>query len=197
MKRRDILKYTALTTGAALSAPLAAILLSGCRVEPEEDYLPQFFQKEEFDLIKNLADLILPRTDSPSATDVGVHRVIDKMIGEVYKPEDREDFKMDFSAFAEKLKAEGFFGLKQKEQTDYLQRLELSENPPVKEKSENPEERKPRSARDVFIDIKQQTISYYLSTEKIATEFLNYLPVPGEYEPCISLEEAGGKKWAL
>jgi hypothetical protein len=45
--------------------------------------------------------------------------------------------------------------------------------------------------------IKQQTVAYYLSTEKIGTEYLNYLPIPGEYKSCISLDEVGGKAWAI
>jgi len=34
-------------------------------------------------------------------------------------------------------------------------------------------------------------------TEEIATNYLNYLPVPGAYEGCITLESVGGKAWAI
>ncbi len=40
-------------------------------------------------------------------------------------------------------------------------------------------------------------IILYLSTEEIGLNFLNYLPIPGPYESCISLEEVNGKAWAL
>lgn len=196
MNRRDILKYTALATGAAISAPLTSILLSGCKTEPPvENYLPKFFQKKEFELVKKLIDLILPKMDSPSASEVGVHQTIDRMIAEVYDAEKQADFKRDFAAFAENLNAAGFSNLKNEGQIDFLQKLELSESP-ASEKT-GTEKKQPRPPRDVFIDLKQQTISYYLSTEEISTRFLNYLPVPGEYQPCISLEEAGGRKWAI
>ena len=48
-----------------------------------------------------------------------------------------------------------------------------------------------------YLNFKQQTVAYYLSTEEVATKFLTYLPVPGKYEACITVEEAGGKAWAL
>ena len=199
MKRRAILKYTALATGAAVSAPLASVLLSGCKTEPVEHYKPKFFQPEEFRLLKNLVDLILPKTDSPSAAEVGVHQVIDKMVGEVYNSKDKDEFRMNFTAFTEKLNSNGFLALKNtEEKIDFLQKLELSENPPPIESSEGkPDVKQPKSARDMLIELKQQTIAHYLTSEKIATDFLNYLPVPGAYQPCISLEEAGGKKWAI
>ena len=55
----------------------------------------------------------------------------------------------------------------------------------------------PEQVKESYLDIKQQAIAYYLSSEEVATKFLNYLPVPGPYVPCITLEEAGGKAWAL
>jgi len=52
-------------------------------------------------------------------------------------------------------------------------------------------------AKAALLDIKQQAVAYYLSTKEIATNYLNYLPIPGEYEPCISLESVNGKVWAI
>ena len=54
-----------------------------------------------------------------------------------------------------------------------------------------------REQRTAYHDFKSKTVAYYLSTEEIATNHLNYLPVPGKYEACIRLEETGGKAWAL
>ena len=55
MKRRDLLRYTALATGAAVSAPLASILLSGCKpdvVANDSDYQLKFFAQEKFTLVR-------------------------------------------------------------------------------------------------------------------------------------------------
>lgn len=188
MDRREVLKYTALLTGAAVSAPLASVVLSGCNARPAENAgtgSPAFFTPEEFALLTTIVDLILPQTDSPSASGVGVHHTIDSMVGGVYKEEDKATFRKEFDALAGYLNEEAFSGLEPSQQLNLLQQLE------------KPEEEKWEEARDAFLGLKQQTIAYYLSTREIATRYLTYLPVPGTYKACISVEEAGGKAWAL
>ena len=43
-------------------------------------------------LIRAIADTILPRTDTPSASDVGVHRFVDVIVSENYDDNDRVAF---------------------------------------------------------------------------------------------------------
>ena len=206
MNRRTILKYTAIATGAGISGALSTIILSGCKLEPPiPDYKPQFFLPTEYGLLKSLVDLILPKTESPAASEVGVHQMMDKMIGNVYEEKDRNSFKRDFTAFAEYLNANGFFGIDSEKQLDFLKEIEATEEPKKEEEDEEPKldengdeiPKPPRSPKKLLLDIKQQTIAYYLQSEEISTQFLNYLPVPGEYEPCISLKESGGVRYAI
>ncbi len=192
MDRREVLKYTALLTGATVSAPLWSVILSGCYNAPVENAATgqlRFFSREEFSLLTSLADLILPKTDSPSASDAGVPYTIDGMVGTVYKEADKAGFKKGFGALADYLNAategQGISGLEMSEQLNLLRQLEGS-------KEEQWEE-----ARNAFLGLKQQTIAYYLSTKEIAANYLTYLPVPGVYKACISVEEAGGKAWAI
>ena len=185
MNRRDILKYTTYVTGAAISAPLMSVLLSGCQPEVADDFQPQFFNNIELDLVKTLMDVILPKTDSPSATEVGVHQIMDNMVNQVYTTEQQGDFRIGLTALSDYLGEAGFQKLKSEKQLSLLQALENSTSDNLK------------PVRAAFLDVKQQTIAYYLSTKEIGMNYLNYLPVPGEYQPCISLEEAGGKAWAI
>lgn len=185
MNRRAVLKYTSLMTGAAIGAPLMGALLSGCQPEVTDHYKPEFFQPEEFNQIKHLLDLILPKTDSPSATEVGVHQIIDQMVSTVYNAEEQLEFKNKFTAFSQYLVEADFFNLKEKEQLEFLKNINEIEDEKMEE------------IKSTYLDLRQQTIAYYLSTEEIGTKFLNYLPVPGEYQACISVEEVGGKAWAI
>ena len=132
-----------------------------------------------------MVDVILPATDSPSASEVGVHRTIDHMVGVVYAEPARQDFVKGFSALTEFLRKAGFEKQDGNGKLEMLKALQATTNGDQE------------SLRKAFLDLRQQTIAYYLSTEEIGTKFLNYLPVPGAYEACISLEEAGGKAWAL
>jgi len=50
---------------------------------------------------------------------------------------------------------------------------------------------------DFWKGIKGDTYFGYFSSETVAKDVLVYLPVPGEYEGCVDLQEAtGGKTWA-
>ncbi len=197
MKRRDVLKYTALITGAAISLPLSSSLLSGCQsgeTPPIDDYKSIFFNTDEFSVLKNLVDLILPKTDSPSATGVGVHRTIDTMLGKVYKTDAQADYRKGFDALLHYLSPNSkgteqdlskFLKMNESKQVEMLQQLNQSDKEELK------------IVKEAFLNLRQQTIAYYLSTEEIGKNHLTYLPVPGTYEACISLEDAGGKAWAI
>jgi hypothetical protein len=41
------------------------------------------------------------------------------------------------------------------------------------------------------------TIFGYYSSEKVGKEVLNYDPIPGGFDPCVPLDELGGKSWSL
>lgn len=194
MDRREVLKYTALLTGVAVGAPLIATIMSGCKAEIKSDEVVAngklyFFKEDQFALVKDLVDTILPKTDSPSASDVGVHQMIDSMVGQAYNEEDRKNYKLGFEALAGHLwadnKGKNFNTMDHQAKMDIVNNIEISENQELK------------VVKRAYKDLKQQTIAYYLSTEEIGTKFLNYLPIPGAYEGCITLDSVGGKKWAI
>jgi len=192
MKRRDILKYTALATGAAISAPLLTSILSGCNtatVAKLPDYKPVFFEQGEFSVLSTLVDTILPKTDSPSAAALGVQNIIDTIVGTVYKEEERAKYKTNFSAllqyFNQGKETIDFDSIKDKISLENLKQL-------YGDTAETSE-----AARAALKNIKQQTVAFYLSTEEIGKNYLNYLPVPGTYEPCIQLKDVGGKAWSI
>lgn len=180
MKRRELIKLVTLATGAALAVPLSGSLLTACKkvVHVEDSsYTTQFFNKEDFSLAQNLLNFILPKTDSPSAVDVGVHQIMDTMVGSVYSPSQRQKFSASFDALKP-------FCISQSDLEQLKDVITSSEE-------------KDQMVKSAFLELKQQSIAYYLSTEEIATTYLNYLPIPGKYEACISLESIGGKAWAL
>ena len=46
-----------------------------------------------------------------------------------------------------------------------------------------------------YQSMKSKIITCYLGTEYVGMNLLNYLPVPGEYEPCIPAASLDGKAW--
>lgn len=153
--------------------------MSGCKAEMGDisiEFL-NFFTREELTFIESLIDTILPKTDSPSASEVGVHRMIDSMVGNVYTEEQQKSYRSGFSNLEEFVK-------KEKDLVTALNKLEKKDS--VTEE-----------VRNAYMHLKQQTVAYYLSTEEIGMNYLNYLPVPGQYVPCTTVEEVGGKAWTL
>jgi len=191
MNRREILKYTALMTGAAISAPLL-LSFESCKTDshPEKQIIElQFFTEDQMRLVRSIADTILPKTDSPSASEVGVHNTIDQMVADVYNDEDKKSYASKFTKLSTYLqkeaKGQGFHKLEEADRLKILRDLAKSEVSAFSD------------AREGYLALKQQTIAYYLNTEEIATKYLNYLPIPGQYDGCITLESVGGKAWAI
>lgn len=185
MNRREMLKYTAWLTGAAVSAPFASAFLSGCSPDSNSDVSGlHFFDPEQFDLVVRLADTILPRTDSPSASDVNVHYTIDSMLGLVFEENFKTTFRQQWSELGNYLDDQNFQELDASSQAELLSKLDLGSNGNG-------------DARMAFKEFKQQVIACYLASEEIGKEYLNYLPIPGNYEPCISVDDVNNKAWAL
>ena len=193
MKRRDAIKRTALIMGYAVSATAIAGVMNGCKADtttPDAIWKPQFFSEVQ---VKNLAEAverILPKTETPGAKDVMVHRFIDELMHSIYKPEESKAF----SAGLEKLEADAqaahskSFNALDNSQMDAL--LTTAMNAAKTEKDNNPDAENP----PFFNTLKQLTFLGYFSSEKIGKEVLVYDPVPGKYEGCIPLE---GNAWSF
>jgi hypothetical protein len=80
MERRDLLR--AIASAAALTAlPNEKALAAWSRVTSGVP-TPNGLNDAQMALVRAIADTIIPRTDTPSATDVGVHRFVDVIVSE-------------------------------------------------------------------------------------------------------------------
>ena len=209
MNRREALRYTAY---AALSAPFASALLSGCKAEPEmlePGFAPVFFSDKEYEYVVKLADTMLPKTDTPGAVEVGVPQMIDKIVGEVYGEKEQDDFRAGMKVLMEEMNAAnpgGFAKLDGQKALVYLQDQDLHYNELPAKTTMSGEDVPTEvavagdtpTARDAYFGLKSMIIGTYFNTEEVATTMLAYNPVPGEYIPCGDLQElTGGKAWAI
>ncbi|SKC62449.1 gluconate 2-dehydrogenase subunit 3 family protein [Ohtaekwangia koreensis] len=192
MDRREALRRTAWIMGGVISAPAIMGVLKGCAAKPTIDWKPVFLAEDQGILVTQVADIIIPKTDTPGAKEVGVPGFIDLMMKDVYAKEEQEKYITSMKAFndaAEKEHGDPFIELSAEKQTAFVKKLH---DEVVKDHSENAP-----AYRSFLMTTKELTMLGFFTSEVGATKVLQYVAVPGSYKGCIPLSEAGnGKTWA-
>ena len=190
MNRREALQRAGLVLGYAVSAPVLAGIMKGCKTSPELTYKPDFFTADQARIVSEVAEIIIPKTDTPGAKEVGVPGFIDKMVKECYKKEDQDRFLAGLQAFddeAKKAYGDPFMDLDAAKQQEYVKKihdvaLDARKAGGVKD-------------RPFILMMKELTLVGFFTSEPGATKVLHYEPVPGAYRGCVPLAEVG-KTWA-
>jgi gluconate 2-dehydrogenase gamma chain len=192
--RREALKKTAWLMGAAVSASTVAAFLQGCKSAPDLNYKPVFFNEDQAGIVSELAETIIPKTDTPGAKDVGVPNFIDMMLKECYKEEDQKSFLDGLAKFDADAKAaygDSFVYLKPEQKLEYVKKTNEAALAAAKENKD------PKAPRPFILRVKELTMLGFFTSEAGATQVLQYVAVPGSYKGCIPVSEAGnGKTWA-
>ena len=197
MNRREVLQHVAALMGGAISAPALMGVLSGCSPKkPEAGWKPEFLTQEQGALISDVVDIMIPRTDTPGAVEIGVPAFIDKMLKDVYGPDDQKRFMDGLAAFTARAQSE--FGqawskLSTADRTKLIQQVHDEAL-----KAEHADDKPDRSSRRPFILMtKELTLLGFFTSEPGATQVQQYVAVPGALHACIPLSQAGnGKAWA-
>jgi len=198
MKRRDALKNLGLAAGFAITAPSIFSLLQSCTSAPT--WMPTYFTKDEKEVVVNLVDIILPKTEgTPSATEVNVPQFIDTYITEVLNAEDQEAIRISFTDIIASLKPAAKTDIRDVTTAQYTALLDanlLVKGDIDKDRLANPEALQP--TRNEFLNhLKYLTITAYITTEEIGENVLMYDPIPSTYY-CGDLQEiSGGKSSSL
>ncbi len=126
MNRRDAIQRAALVLGYTISIPTLSGVLNGCTARPELAFTPVFLTPEQAALVAEVAEIIIPRTDTPGAKDAGVPSFIDVMVKDCYKKEDQDSFLAglaDFDKGAKDAYGDAFLDLDAAQQTEYVTKV--------------------------------------------------------------------------
>ena len=96
MDRRKALKKIGLSFGYVVATPTVISLLQSCKNNAKNltTWVPKFFSNDEGTVLKNLVDLILPKTDNlPGAIDLNIHKFIDLYAAKVYNEKEQIEMK--------------------------------------------------------------------------------------------------------
>jgi hypothetical protein len=193
MDRRDVLKAMGLLLGAGLSPSCRRALESG--VDLSAAPVNGALGVEQLEMIARLAELIIPKTDTPGAIEAGVPAFIHQIVVDWYTESERAIFLdglAGLEAAARQHWSRGFLDLEPAEQAQLLTELE----PPMDDASVVVAAVPPGAGGDVpfFQKLKELTVLGYYTSEMGATSELLYRPVPGAYDGDALFSDSG-RQW--
>jgi gluconate 2-dehydrogenase gamma chain len=168
LDRRMLLRSAIVLVGGTLASNIAVPVLAATEAA-------RFFTPEEFRVVAEFADIIIPRTDTPGARDAGVPEALDALMAN-WASESR---KAEFRALVGRIAAAGVVTDGAAPQIELARRFDAA-----------------RMADDsVYRRFKDLVLTLYYMSEAGATRELRYEHTPGKWEASIPIgpdTRAGG-----
>ena len=174
MNRRELLKKSVIASLGLSLSPALLISLESCSKKRPTSDIPVYLDQEQFDNIWQIAELVLPKTESPGADDARVAPFIDQLFGEFFEEEVKNEYTIGLRNFAENCKSQmgkSFLNLDEKGQIAYLKIVDIDEG------------------KDTFFRSFKGIILFAYFTSEQGMKSMNYLPVPGRFNGCIEIDE--------
>ncbi len=193
MDRREAIRRTAFLMGGVVSAPTIMGILQGCSTKPNLDWKPTFFSEDQAYVVSQIAEIYIPKTDTPGAKEVGVPAFIEQMVSTVYAEDARARYMEGLDAFMKNVEATAGDSFADLEMEQQVEQVRSAHDQALADESGSKVYPYPRP----FITLtKELTLLRFFTSEPGATQVLQYEPVPGAYFGCKPLSEVGGKTWA-
>jgi len=200
LNRRDAIRNLAATS--ALSAlPFDTLIEVGreARLAPFTTF--QTMNAHQSSTLREAAETILPRTDTPGATDAQVAEFVDLMMSEWMDPDERDALlaaleELDRRAAADHgatfIDCDGpqRAALMTTMDAEVARLLSADGAEPADEYVEDPDGRAyPTAPEHPFYQLKRWALVGYFTSEPGMTEALKWNPFPGRWEPCMTIGE--------
>jgi hypothetical protein len=197
LTRREALKRVAWLMGGTVSASAILAIQKGYSATTPVGRKPSVLTPPQLGIVATVSEIMIPRTDTPGAIDVGVPGFIDLMLADVYTQNAREHYLAglaDFDAAALAEHGKEFLAL---EPGDRVAHVRKFHDPAVIE-DQRSARRQEDSQRPFILMTKELTLLGFFTSEAGAKQVLQYIAVPGSYHACVPVEQAGnGKTWAV
>ena len=131
-------------------------------------------------LLAEVADTIIPTTDTPGAKAAGVEQFIIRVMRDCYRMDDQVAFYAGLGrldADSRSQHGKGFVELDSASRNEILKRATVAD-------------------KDFFLLMKHLTVAGYFTSEIGASKALEYLPIPGRFEGDVPFKP-GQKAWAI
>jgi hypothetical protein len=194
MNRRDALSRVALILGGTVVG--ANVFLDGCKPADKKataatDTVASTFSAEDLAYLDEIAETIIPATDTPGAKAAKVGAFMAVMVNDCYDEKDQKIFKEGMKLLDEACKKKNG---KSFMECDAAQRKAILTDID-KEAKDYQASKKKEDSNHYFRLMKELTLLGYFTSEPGATQALRYVAVPGKYEGCIPYKK-GDRAWA-
>jgi gluconate 2-dehydrogenase gamma chain len=196
MNRREALRRLAAGAVMPLMPHPRWVLLRQAREDVGAPVAPRTLNPHQYATVKAMAEMIIPKTDTPGATDVGAIDFIDLLLTEWYDGPARDRFLSgvaDVDAQAQSLFGKKMVDCSAAQQAAMLRALgeEMAETMTKEQAPEALGESEP--PEPFYPMLRRMTLTAYYTSEAGATDELHFEIVPGRYDGCA---EAPGDKEA-
>lgn len=201
MDRREAMRVLAASAALPLATPKLWAVLREARALLESQAAQGTLNPHQMLTVAAIADMIIPRTETPGATDVGAPAFIDLIVSEWYTDEERAIFGeglVDVDELAQRSFKKNFVQGSAEQRADVLRALgeQMMSNADAL-KNHPRGERVLEAGKTFYQMIRGLTLTAYFTSEAGATEALNYQIIPDRYDGCATLpagKEAAGKQ---
>jgi gluconate 2-dehydrogenase gamma chain len=187
MDRRSAVRTLATTAALPVLAPEQLSALLGARRSLRHaaagDLPPAALTEGELEIVGLVADIILPRSETPSATDVGVPAFVDLIVSEWMDEDEAQELRgglADLDAVAAERFGRAFAECVGDQQMTLVRELD-DRLPEAGTEAETPE--------GVYPTLKRLVLTGYFTTEAGAAQ-TGYRIIPGAFGGCVAPEAA-------
>jgi hypothetical protein len=200
LQRRELLRLLAI--GSALPA-IPSSLLAACRkVHASLTETPslKILSSHQDATVTAMAELIIPRTETPGAKDTNVNLFIDHIVADWYSDQERAAFLVglaEVDSRTQSLFQKNFVDASAVQQAEILRSLgdELAQAAAVAANATRGYRGSTREPEDNFyLQFRQLTLTGYFTSEAGFTRQLHGEIVPGHFDGCVPVEPSAQTK---
>lgn len=187
-RRQAIARVTALLGGAALVGGPSLLRAAAGEREYRDNGL---FSRVDVAWLDEVAETLLPETDTPGAKAAGVGPFMALMVNDVYAPNEQEVFRDGIRTLEEACRAEygkGFLEAAAAERLALLERIDREQHAWMAARAEG-------APVHYFRMMKELALLGYFTSEIGYTQAMRYVETPGRFDPCTPYAP-GEKAWA-
>jgi hypothetical protein len=193
--RREAIRRVSLMLGGATLVGGTSLLTACERAErPPASALEAVgdFSAGEIAFLDEVAETILPETNTPGARAAAVGAFMALMVTDTYSPEDQVVFRSGMTAIDDACRADHAVAFMDATPTQRLALLERLDAEQFEHEAARGETGLPTH---YFRMMKQLTLLGYFTSEIGVTIAQNYVETPGRFDPCVPYT-AGERSWA-